>query len=101
MLTRLQLIDPKRKEAIKQAKKTKARLEKLNVVIKRGFGTDGRLVHPVTAQSVADYLLKKHGERIPVKQIQYKDSATAGRFTAVVHLVEDVYANISVNVESR
>lgn len=101
VLTLAQLIDPKRKESIKQAKKAQERLQKLTVNLRRGVGADGRLVYPVTAQTVCDTLLKKHSERIPVESMKYPETAEPGASYAEIHLVEDIYARIFVTIEPR
>lgn len=65
------------------------------------MGSDGRLVYPVTAQTVCDYLLKKHSERITVQSLEYPDTYEPGSTYAKIHLVEDIYARIFVNIEPR
>ena len=95
------MIDPKRKEAIKQAKKTQERLGKIQIRMRRGVGADGQLVYAVDAQKICDYLLKKHGERIPVEKVTFPTTRDSGSTYAVIHLVEDIYARISVTIDPR
>ncbi|MDR0525171.1 MAG: 50S ribosomal protein L9 [Spirochaetaceae bacterium] len=94
-------------EARKQAKRTdaasvKERLESLDLIITMPAGANGKLYGAVTSQTLADEL-GKQGFQIERKRIELAGTVfkSVGRYKAAVKLYENVFADLSVQVQGQ
>ncbi len=87
-----------KKEEIKAANETAAKLEGKTVVIKAKAGSGGRLFGSVTSKEIAQEIKNSLGVEIDKKKMNAPDIKNFGEYTAEIKLYQGIVAKLTVKV---
>lgn len=87
-----------KKEEIKAANETAAKLEGKTVVIKAKAGSGGRLFGSVTSKEIAVEIKNSLGIEIDKKKMTVPDIKNFGEYTAEIKLYQGIIAKLTVKV---
>lgn len=87
-----------KKEEIKAANETAAKLEGKTVVIKARAGSGGRLFGSVTSKEIAQEIKNSLGVEIDKKKMNAPDIKNFGEYTAEIKLYQGIVAKLTVKV---
>jgi len=90
-----------RAKLIEDAKKYKAELEKVSVLLKAKSGPDGKLYGSVTSMDVSDAIKSASKIDVDKRKIVMDNIKTEGEHKVKVKLFEDIEAMVKINVISE